>query len=207
MPPTLTRCLIRLVALGAGGAFIPAGAAAQRSDTVRVPAAVRVEGPTVVRVDSTLQPPISPRRAFLYSLAAPGSAQVILGRPRTAAIFVGIEALAIVLARKSANDLREAKRHVGDSVIAAYQIDATTGRAVLESLGRPIPLSYLSGEFTPAQVDARRTHLEDWVTALVFNHLISGAEAFVSAHLWDLPAQVSMQQRENRTFLVARIAW
>jgi hypothetical protein len=207
MPQPLTRSRIRLAALLAGAVILPASASAQRADTLRTPTGVRVERPTIVRTDSAPRPPISPRRAFLYSLAAPGSAQVILGRPRTAAIFVGVEALAIVLARKSANDLREAKRYVGDSVVATYQIDATTGRAVLDSLGLPIPLSYLPGEFTRAQVDARRTHLEDWVTALLFNHLISGAEAFVSAHLWDLPAQISTQQRMNRTFLVARIEW
>jgi hypothetical protein len=29
---------------------------------------------------------------------------------------------------------------------------------------------------------------------LFFTHLFAGADAFVSAHLWDLPAQVGFQQ-------------
>jgi hypothetical protein len=41
----------------------------------------------------------------------------------------------------------------------------------------------------------------------VFNHLISGAEAFVSAQLWDLPAQVSVQRTPIDTRIIARIPW
>jgi len=33
----------------------------------------------------------------------------------------------------------------------------------------------------------KRQEKEDWLTLLVFNHLFSGAEAFVSAHLQDFP--------------------
>jgi hypothetical protein len=179
--------------------------AAQRRDTVPPP--VVVEAPVVEVEDSVPPPPLTPRRAFLYSLVVPGSAQTILGRPRTAAIFVTVEALAITLARKSANDLREAKRFARDSIIAGYQIDATTGLAVLDSTGRPIPTGYLPNRFAGDRVAARRTHLEDWIATLVFNHLLSGAEAFVSAQLWDLPAQVSMERTAGVTFLKARIPW
>ena len=31
------------------------------------------------------------------------------------------------------------------------------------------------------------------IAMLVFNHLFSGADAFVSSQLWDLPAQVEMR--------------
>jgi hypothetical protein len=42
-------------------------------------------------------------------------------------------------------------------------------------------------------VKARRLHFEDWIAMLAFNHLFSAADAYVSAHLWDLPAQVEMR--------------
>ena len=35
---------------------------------------------------------------------------------------------------------------------------------------------------------------QDWVTLLVFNHLMAGAEAYVSAHLWDFPAGLEFQR-------------
>ncbi len=34
---------------------------------------------------------------------------------------------------------------------------------------------------------------EDWIVLLVFNHLFSGAEAYVSAHLWDFPGALRIQ--------------
>jgi len=35
---------------------------------------------------------------------------------------------------------------------------------------------------------------QDWVVLLIFNHLMSGAEAYVSAHLWDFPAGLEIQR-------------
>lgn len=34
---------------------------------------------------------------------------------------------------------------------------------------------------------------EDWIVLLVFNHLLSAAEAYVSAHLWDFPDALGVQ--------------
>ena len=201
------RCLVRTAGLVAMLLLVASRPShAQRRDTLRTPAVV-VEGPTVAVTDTTPRPPISPRRAFLYSLAVPGSAQTILDRPRTAAFFVTIEALSLAMARKSANDLREAKRYARDSIVATYQIDPATGLAVRDSTGAPIPASFLPNRYGGVRVAARRTHLEDWIATLVFNHLISGAEAFVSAQLWDLPAQVSMQRTDGGTRITARIPW
>ena len=42
-------------------------------------------------------------------------------------------------------------------------------------------------------VESHKQERQDWIALLVFNHLISGAEAFVSAHLYDFPA--SLQAR------------
>ncbi len=193
-----------LLGVCAVGVFATA-AAAQRADTLRpptVPAPRAVNAP----VDSVPRAPLTPRRAFLYSLAVPGSAQTVLGRPRTAALFVMVEAVAITMARKSASDLREARRHARDSIVVSYRTDPVTGRAVVDSNGVPIPASFLPNDIG-IRVAARRTHFEDWIATLAFNHLLSGAEAFVSAHLWDLPAEVSMERRQHQTFLMARLRW
>lgn len=36
----------------------------------------------------------------------------------------------------------------------------------------------------------KRAQLENWLVLLVFNHLFAGAQAFVSANLWDFPADL-----------------
>jgi hypothetical protein len=70
------------------------------------------------------------------------------------------------------------------------------------------PRGRSAAPFNNDLVRARRLHLEDWIAALVFNHLISGAEAFVSANLYDLPAQISARPgaRGGGTVAVS-LAW
>jgi len=43
----------------------------------------------------------------------------------------------------------------------------------------------------PDSLDNKRAEIEDWFVLVVFNHLVAGAEAFVSAHLWDFPADLA----------------
>ena len=40
---------------------------------------------------------------------------------------------------------------------------------------------------------AKRQESQDWFTILVFNHLMSGLEAYVSSHLYDFPGDLQMQ--------------
>jgi hypothetical protein len=39
-------------------------------------------------------------------------------------------------------------------------------------------------------VRLKRQEVQDWIVVLVFNHLMAGAEAFVSAELWDFPGEL-----------------
>jgi len=43
-------------------------------------------------------------------------------------------------------------------------------------------------------VDSHRQEREDWIVLLLFNHLMSGAEAYVSAHLFDFPAALRIDR-------------
>jgi hypothetical protein len=43
------------------------------------------------------------------------------------------------------------------------------------------------------RADAKRQEHEDWLVLLAFNHLFSGLEAFVSAHLADFPGDLRFQ--------------
>jgi hypothetical protein len=46
----------------------------------------------------------------------------------------------------------------------------------------------------PDSLDNKRAEIEDWFVLLIFNHLVAGAEAFVSAHLWDFPADLAARE-------------
>ena len=46
----------------------------------------------------------------------------------------------------------------------------------------------------PDSLDNKRAEFQDWLVLMVFNHLVAGAEAFVSAHLWDFPADLAARK-------------
>jgi hypothetical protein len=136
---------------------------------------------------------MTPRRAFLSSLLIPGYAQTVFGRDHAAMLFAVIEIGSIGMARKSAQDLAEAKAFANDSIVATYQIDQNTGLAIIDpKTGLPVPATYIASRFTPDRIKARRTHYEDWIAAIVFNHLFSGADAYVAANLWDFNANIGV---------------
>jgi hypothetical protein len=56
-------------------------------------------------------------------------------------------------------------------------------------------------------VNTRRGHLEDWIAFIIANHLFAAADAYVAAHLWDLPSQISVDARPNGTVIAARLRW
>jgi hypothetical protein len=141
----------------------------------------------------SLRPPLSPGRAFLYSFAFPGLAQSRLQRHTAGAVYFTVEAVAIAMLTKTLNDLRVARAHQKDVVIGRYQVDAATGLPVVDSTGAFVPLDTATSRYTSDRVKARRTHVEDWIATLIFNHLFAGADAFVSSLLWDLPARVGLR--------------
>jgi hypothetical protein len=167
------RSLVAATALA-----VPATAFAQR-DTARALPPIRSDV-TIPR--DSLVPPISPRRAFLYSFLVPGSGQSILGRHKAAAAFLFVEAVCLAMIRESGADVHEARRSSGDSVIVSY-IDAVGNPAVFKTAPR----------FSGTEVHTREAHVEDWAALLVGNHLFSGADAFVASHLWDVRVRLGMQ--------------
>jgi hypothetical protein len=146
------------------------------------------------RVQDTLRPPISPRRAFLYSLMLPGAGQAKLDRGYAGGMFFLIEVASLALVHRSAEDLRIARASAGDSVPLRFQFDAVTGLPVLDTNGNPTVAEWRVSPFDAAYVRTRRLHYEDWIAVLIFNHLFAGADAFVAAQLWDLPGKVAIRQ-------------
>jgi hypothetical protein len=136
---------------------------------------------------------MSPGRAFLTSLIIPGYAQTVFARDKSAMLFAVIEIGSIGMARKAALDLAEAKGLPRDSVVATYKIAPSTGVAAIDpKTGLPIPETWIASRFTPDRIKARRTHYEDWIAAIIFNHLFSGADAYVAANLWDFRTNIGV---------------
>jgi hypothetical protein len=163
----------------------------QRADSARVaahPAATDTIARPVPRA------PLTPRRAFLYSLLLPGYGQSILGRPTAGAIFVLSESIAIAMLRESKADLDEARRLRTDSLVVVG----------FDAAGAPIRAA---SPYNDDLIDVRRGHVEDWVAFIIANHLFAAADAYVGAHLWDLPSQISVRQTRTGTVLAARLAW
>jgi hypothetical protein len=168
---------------------LPRDASAQRADSARVGGA-RTAG-------RAPRPPLSPRRAFLTSLVVPGYAQSVLGRPNAAAFFILTEAIAILMVRETATELRQARRLEADT-LPLYFVDPATGAK---------DTVFRAGRYPSALVRARRAHLEDWIAALVANHVIAAADAFVAAHLWDVRVQVGFRSARGTAQLGARYRW
>ena len=100
--------------------------------------------------------------------------------------------------------------HTSDSVVTSYQNDGVTGTLVTDSLGTPLPAGYVYNRYASStgRLGARRLHVEDWIAAIIFNHLIAGADAFVTAELWDLPHHVSaFRADDGRTVIAATISF
>jgi hypothetical protein len=171
-------------------ASVPAHA--QRADSARVAPQAKPADTTSRRVP---KPPLSPRRAFLYSLLLPGYGQSVLGRPGAGTIFVLTESIAIAMLRESRADLAEARALQRDSLVA-IGVDPTTGEPVMQR-----------NSYDQELIDVRRGHVEDWVAFIFANHLLAAADAYVAAHLWDLPAQISVRQGVSGPIVAARLRW
>ena len=143
-------------------------------------------------------PPITPKRAFLYSLMIPGWGQARLDRGTAGALFTAIELGSIAMVGKTTVDLKQARRYSVDTVPANYTIGSDGKIVGTGSFGPQFPVSL---------VNTRRLHREDWFAALMFNHLISGADAFVAAQLWDVPTSVAVKPYADGVALVATLRW
>jgi hypothetical protein len=151
-----------------------------------------------VAAADTVRSPITPKRAFLYSLVAPGASQNVLGRHRTAVGILAVELMSIVMIRESGADVRQARLQQGDSLVLSYVDDAGKRLSTPTLQRRP---------FDASDVSARRSHVEDWVALLVANHLFAAADAFVAASLWEVASRVTLSGNRNRLVLMGRFEW
>jgi hypothetical protein len=150
--------------------------------------------------------PLSPRAALVRSLLLPGLAQYQLYRPKAAGLFVATELGAIGMAIKSKSDLDKATAARRDTTIEIVK-DANGQTVIDPATGLPKTVGVPKNKNLSDRVKARRTHLEDWLAAIVFNHLFSGADAWVAANLADFNTNVNVTSTGRAIRVVAYVAW
>jgi hypothetical protein len=173
----------------------------------RTQGAARPAAAGVAQRPDSLRPPVSPGRAFLTSLFVPGLGQSRLGRQLPGAIYVGVEAMSVVMLIKAKNDLRIARAQSRAAIVNQYRTDPATGAPVLDEQGNVVPLDTVASRFDAERVEARRTQVEDWIAVLVANHLFAGADAFVASLLWDLPARVGLRHGPGGLGVGLSVRW
>ncbi len=140
--------------------------------------------------------PLTPKRAFLTSAMLPGLGQSKLDRGSSGALFAAVELAAFVMLRRSNADYHEAKRFQLDTIPTDFALGAT---------GKPVKSGSTVSGYTADLVRTRRLHREDWIAVVAFNHLFSGADAFVAAQLWDMPVQMTAVPTSRGPAVVASL--
>lgn len=168
-----TKAVVALLAFAAVLVVLaPVRLRAQVADSARVgPTSRTASTADTTQRASLTAPPISPKRALLQSLLIPGWGQASLDRNTAGGLFVALEVTSIAMLVQSKRQLSIAREAARDSVL-----DPGTGTFVANPLA--------------ARVRPRKRAVEDWTALLIFSHLIAAADAFVAAHLWDVPIQV-----------------
>ncbi|MEO7503152.1 MAG: hypothetical protein ABIW94_10990, partial [Gemmatimonadaceae bacterium] len=149
--------------------------------------------------------PLSPRAALVRSLLVPGLGQYQLYRPKAAALFAATEVGAIGMSIKSWIDLDEATAARRDTTVETVLVN---GLPVIDpETGLPKTIGVPKNKNLADRRRARRTHLEDWLAAIVFNHLFSGADAWVAANLADFNTNVNVSASGRGIRVAAYVAW
>ena len=173
-----------------------------RADSLRADSLRAARADTVRRIPRRLpvvRAPLSPRRAFLYSALVPGLAQSRLERATSGALFATVEMASIAMLRRSQADVKEVRRQDVSPIPGNFTVNPATGEV---TAGADVPPRFEEGIER-----SRRLHVEDWTAALIFNHLIAGADAFVAAQLWDVPARVNVVPTRQGLMLVTSVRW
>ena len=161
-----------------------AGRAQEAQANVEPEAADSVEAPP-----STGRP--SPGGAFLRSVLVPGWGQAASGAYGEAAVYLLAQAGNVWMAYKT-NSLRGSARRRQQMLEAAKTAELLRAGVALDALEAELAADE-SIEDIRLLATARDEQMEDWVALLVFFTFFGGAHAYVSAHLADFPAPLTVE--------------
>lgn len=183
-------------------AFAGAAVGAQEQDSLPPPAIPR-EG------DSFLSPPaeppgVGPGGAFWRSALVPGWGHAAVGAySRGAFYFTAGAGSGYMLLKSMAR--RDAAQRLTDGRAATVEAELRFGGTPEDS----IPLLVAEDERVQAAqgvAEARSQQVQDWAALGIFILLLSGADAFVSAHLMEFPVPLQIDvQPQGRIEVGGRI--
>jgi len=140
---------------------------------------------------------ISPRGAFLRALAFPGWGHAAIGAHTRGAFYFGAETAVAYTLVRSRLRLKEAERRLD------HRERFLRARADEEGLVDPAEIDgLLDADPAVAELrslrDARADQQEDMVALGIFVLFLSGADAYVSAHLSRFPAPLEVEAEPSR---------
>jgi Family of unknown function (DUF5683) len=192
--PTVTRFarLPRVVMLSTVAVtvlVVPGRAGAQK---LPEPTAPPISAPDTARRDTThVHRGVSPRGAFLRAIVIPGWGHSAIGSYRRGAFYFvteGITAWGLIKTHERIKEVQGrisfAEGVVRSDLAAQGVTDPDSIRMQLDSAATLVDLRGLE--------KSRKSQREDWTALAIFLVLLSGADAYVSAHLQHFPAPMTL---------------
>ena len=146
---------------------------------------------TVQQIETASALRISPKQAFIRAILIPGWGHASIGAPQRGAFYFVMESSSLYMIGRNLSRLGAAKR----------DRDARTEnvRAGLAAKGITDPSEIASAQdadelvqSAESLVEARGQQVEDWIAFGVFLAFLSGADAFVTAHLKEFPQPLGL---------------
>jgi hypothetical protein len=179
--------LNRIQVLLASFTLLAAPLAAQ--ETPAAPPAPVAAAPTLAQTPSALA--ISPRKAMIRAMLIPGWGHASIGEPTRGAFYALLESSSLYMIGRTLSRLGAAKRDRDarlEDVRAGLAARGITDPDAIVTAQDADPL-VLSAE---SLVESRGQQVEDWVAFGLFTAFLSGADAFVSAHLKEFPSPLGL---------------
>jgi hypothetical protein len=151
------------------------------------------EAPEPVRTDSTaLFAPVTPATAFLRAVLVPGWGHASIGTYTRAGFYFALEATTVYGLLRTQKRLNEvaARAEFRENVVRDDL--AAQGIVKFDEIESALDADVRLDDLRDLE-ESRRQQREDWAALGIFLLLLSGADAYVSAHLRDFPAPIQIQ--------------
>ena len=149
-----------------------------------------VQDSTAAQASADGQP--TPAGAFLRGALIPGWGHTVSGASTRGAFYFGVEAANGWMLYKSIRRLRNARQRVTfieGRVTSRLRSQGIVGETALaEALDADADVLRAR-----TLVESREEQREDWIALTLFFLLVSGVDAFVSAHLQDFPEPLTLE--------------
>lgn len=195
-PEVFTRTLHGLLVVGVlAGPLVPNRALlAQSPGSPSTPDAATIQTPTQVSAQELLQSPlpVSPGGAFLRSVLVPGWGHVAIGSYTRGGFYFALEAATAYVFLRTRQRLSEVRDRavLRESVVRGQLIDS--GVTVPEEIEAALAQDETLSGFRDLE-SSREGQQEDLVAWGIFLLFLSGADAYVSAHLGRFPEPIQVQ--------------